>query len=90
MRLIIIKNNAGCVSAVVECPTGMSDGAIALAWARSIGFEKFPSDLHHEACDLTTAGTVFRGITAISELNKLETEANEHFDTQWQAKLIPQ
>ena len=90
MRLVIIKNNLGCVSAVVECPQGMSDGAIALAWARSNGFDEFPSDLHHEACDLTTAGTVFRGIHPIAELNRLETEANEHFNTQLQAKLIPQ
>lgn len=82
MRLVIIKRKTGQVVAVVECPSAMSDGAIALAWARGEGYKNFPSDLHHEACDLTTAGTVFRKITPISRLNELEDLAAEHFNTQ--------
>ncbi len=89
MRLVIIMQTAGHVVAVVECPSSMSDGAIALAWAKANGYEKFPSDLYHVACDLTTAGTVFRAITPISELNELERGADEHFNTQL-AKIIPQ
>ena len=89
MRLIIIKSRPGHVVAVVEVIQSMSDGAMALAWAKANGYEKFPSDLHHEACDLTTAGNVFHGIMPISELNDLNTHADDHFQTQL-AKIIPQ
>lgn len=45
MRFIVITQlRTATVIAVVEVPEAMSAGAVALAWAKGEGFERFPKD----------------------------------------------
>lgn len=78
MDLVIICNERNNnVVAVVENPDNvMSAGAVALAWAKGEGYEKFPLDCVYWECPLTTYGMVARKNTPIHELEELENAAD--------------
>lgn len=77
MHVVVILNNrsANHVVAVIENPDGaMSTGAVALAWAKSEGYEKFPKDCTFHAANLISYGSVARRLTPVHELEQLEKD----------------
>ena len=78
MQAVAIQHREGRIVAVVENPGGaMSKGAVALAWAKSQGFEKFPTDCTAQEVMVVSYGTVARANTPCHELEQLEKDGAE-------------
>ena len=76
--VVIVQSDTRQLIAVVENPdNAMSKGAVALAWAKSEGYERFPLDCTCHESKLVSYGTVQRKLTPVHELEALE-EAGKH------------
>jgi hypothetical protein len=77
MKVVIIsaiKDNH--VVAIIENPDNvMNDASVALAWALSEGFTKFPTDCKFCSASVTPYGIIARRITPCTELQSLDEKA---------------
>ena len=75
IRAVAIQHREGRIITVVENPGGvMSKGAVALAWAKSQGYSKFPTDCTAHEVNVVSYGTVQRALTPCHELEQLEKD----------------
>ena len=78
MELIALIDSGKNVFAIIERLPAMSEGACVLAWAKSNGFIKYPTDCSFQGgITLTTMGHLLRNITPITELNELEKNGGD-------------
>jgi|688.fasta_scaffold03312_33 hypothetical protein len=75
MQVIVIMRHPSTVVAVIEKPDGLLTQVAILVWAKSLGYEKVPTDLHWQVCNFTPFSMVLLSLMPCSVMEALKSNS---------------